>query len=128
MTTHELKADPTPFAAVLADTKRCEIRINDRDFSVGDILHLREFDRHTQTYTGRKCRRVVTHIQTGYGLPDGVVAMSIRMPVTSPPPDPVATALAHRITRTKPVTQSEIDAWLTDDEAEAAAELEELFA
>lgn len=37
-------------------------------------------------------------------------------------------ALAQRITRTKPITQSELDAWLADVEAEAAADLEEMSA
>lgn len=80
---HELKADPAPFSDVLAGTKRCEVRRDDRGFLAGDLLHLREFDRAWEEYTGRECWRVVTHIQTGYGLPDGLVVLSV-MPAVSP--------------------------------------------
>jgi hypothetical protein len=80
---HELKADPAPFNDVLAGTKRCEVRRDDRGFGIGHILHLREFDRDLQEYSGRECWRVVTHIQTGYGLPDGLVVLSI-MPTVCP--------------------------------------------
>ena len=80
---HELKADPTPFREVLALNKRCEVRRDDRGFKVGDILRLREFDRDAAAYSGMECWRVVTHIQTGYGLPDGLVVLSI-MPTVDP--------------------------------------------
>lgn len=50
---HELKTIPEYFQMVWDDKKNFEVRKNDRDFKVGDELHLREFDPDTQTYTGR---------------------------------------------------------------------------
>jgi hypothetical protein len=82
---HDLKSDPDVFAAVMDGRKTNEIRANDRDFQVGDGLVLRETRHAGQAmregmpleYTGRVCRRVVTHVQTGYGLPDGLAVLSL---------------------------------------------------
>ncbi|RYG63647.1 DUF3850 domain-containing protein, partial [bacterium] len=48
---HDLKTQPEPFQAVWSGRKNFELRQNDRDFAMGDILLLREFDPKTQTYT-----------------------------------------------------------------------------
>lgn len=71
MTNHALKTWPEPFAAVLAGNKNFEVRINDRDFAVGDTLELNEFDPDTQHYTGRQVHRLVTYMVRGgeWGLP-----------------------------------------------------------
>jgi len=85
--THELKTDPAVFAAVLAGAKTHEIRLNDRGFQVGDELLLRETmatgadmrslpRTYPLTYTGRTATRIVSHIQTGYGLADGWCILS----------------------------------------------------
>lgn len=42
MTTHELKILPEYYRAVIERRKAFEIRRNDRNFQVGDELHLRE--------------------------------------------------------------------------------------
>ena len=61
MKTHELKTWPTPFDGVASGRKRHEIRVNDRCFSVGDVLRLREWipNKHfvlaqDDRYTGRE--------------------------------------------------------------------------
>jgi hypothetical protein len=81
----ELKTDPLPFAALLAGTKTNEIRNDDRNFKVGDTLIFREtrfsaVEMATQgaplEYTGRAQWRFVSHVQRGYGLQDGHVALS----------------------------------------------------
>jgi len=42
-TIHELKIWPEFYHAVLSGEKTFELRKNDRDFHVGDVLHLKEF-------------------------------------------------------------------------------------
>lgn len=84
--THELKTLPEPFTAVLEGRKRYEIRVNDRDFKVGDELHLAEWDpgplkfpTRPQGYTGRECTVRVTYMTPGgqWGLPANVCVMSL---------------------------------------------------
>ena len=62
MKIHELKTWPKYFIPVWNGHKTFEVRKNDRDFQVGDLLILREWDPETQDYTGwtLKCR--VTYI------------------------------------------------------------------
>lgn len=76
---HELKCDPGPFQATYIGSKTFEVRVNDRDYKVGDTLHLREYDRITSTYTGRWVSKRVTYLLAGgsYGLPDNLVVMSL---------------------------------------------------
>jgi Domain of unknown function (DUF3850) len=81
---HELKTWPEHYEPVAADLKRAELRKDDRDFRVGDVLWLREWEPMTQTYTGRACWREVTHIlRGGPWLADGYAMMSVR-PVEQP--------------------------------------------
>lgn len=77
MAAHDLKTDHDPFEAVWNGTKKCEIRNNDRDFRVDDVLFLLEHNREDGSYSGRMIIALVGHIQTGYGLPDELVVMSI---------------------------------------------------
>lgn len=83
MVEHILKTDPDTFDAVFTGKKKHEIRRNDRNFQVGDMLVLKKtvfsglemkFDAHPLVYTGDVIRAVVTHIQRGYGvLPDWAI-------------------------------------------------------
>ena len=93
---HELKCDGHPFRDLISGRKSCEIRQNDRLYEVDDILHLREIIRSPEgiTYTGRETRRIVTHVQCGYGLPDGLVVLSVREPEASAAVGPVPVELA----------------------------------
>ena len=52
MKTHELKVWPEFFDA-LFEGKGFEVRLNDRDYRVGDRLILKWFDPKTQTFNGR---------------------------------------------------------------------------
>ncbi len=79
---HILKTWPDPFAAVLSGVKRFEFRRNDRNFAVGDILHLREFVPYSADgaggLTGRELVVSVTYILTnGFGLPHGYCILSL---------------------------------------------------
>lgn len=72
---HELKIMPEYYSAVADGTKRFELRYNDRDFGVGDILRLCEWD---EDYTGHKLTCVVEYILKEHnGLDDGYVIMGI---------------------------------------------------
>ena len=66
---HHLKCDSEPFAAVSLGIKKSEFRLNDRGFENGDAIVLHEQERGK--LTGRTQSAVITHIQTGYGIPDG---------------------------------------------------------
>lgn len=61
---HELKTWPEFFDATLRGVKRFEIRRNDRNFKVGDVLLLLEWNPAEEIYTGRFIHRFVTYITT----------------------------------------------------------------
>lgn len=96
MRVHELKTDPLVFAAVASGAKTHEIRLNDRDYQVGDVLQLRETaasgadmrfspKAYPLTYTGRQALREVSHVQTGYGLLDDWCILSFKVDAKMPP-------------------------------------------
>ena len=67
--THELKILPQWFADVNSGKKDFEIRRNDRDFKIGDLLRLKEYERGK--YTGKEVIRKIKYIYKGdgtYGL------------------------------------------------------------
>ncbi len=78
-TAHELKCWPEYFQAVLDGVKMFEIRKNDRDFKVGDWLHLQEWCPKTQAYTGRSTKREVVY-STGWEQKPGYIVMGLRSP------------------------------------------------
>lgn len=59
--THLLKIAPQFFIAVLERRKTFEVRINDRNYMVGDIVELMEYDENA-CYTGRVWRGRITYI------------------------------------------------------------------
>lgn len=86
MSTHKLKTWPKPFAAIIEGRKRYEIRVNDRDYQVGDALHLVEFipangNQSPGMYTGESITAEVTYMTKGgeWGLPDDLCVMSIEV-------------------------------------------------
>jgi hypothetical protein len=74
---HHLKIYPEHFSAIMTGVKRAELRKNDRDFKVGDTLHLMETPKGSCSPTGEFINAVVTHIaDVGEWLP-GYVMLSI---------------------------------------------------
>lgn len=61
---HELKTWPEFFEDVLDGSKPFEVRRNDRDYKVGDLLHLREWEPGNRRYTGRSVTVAVTYVLT----------------------------------------------------------------
>ncbi|HGO4697869.1 TPA: DUF3850 domain-containing protein [Klebsiella pneumoniae] len=72
--THELKIYPEFFSAVCTGVKRAELRKNDRDYRVGDTLHLMETPRGSCHRTGEFINVTITHIaDVGEWMPDYVL-------------------------------------------------------
>ena len=75
---HELKTVPEYYDAVNSGAKTFEVRKNDRDFKVGDILHLyRSVD---EDFDGAEFMEfAVTYILTGgqFGIEPGYVVMGL---------------------------------------------------
>lgn len=77
---HELKILPKYFEDVSAGRKNFEIRRNDRDFKVGDVLVLKEYYRGK--FTGKEVNRVVEYIYKGdgsYGLSEEFCILGLRV-------------------------------------------------
>ncbi len=97
--THVLKTWPQFFAAVADGRKAFEIRKNDRDFRVGDVLVVGEFDPDVQQFTGRSVRRIVTYITD---FPPALIAGYVVLGLAAEEPipqqeSPTIRALRHRL-------------------------------
>lgn len=92
MAEHRLKIWPKFFVHVLDGSKVHELRRNDRDFHVGDILRLQEYCPHGQEYSGRETMAEVTYITSSanacalspIGLDPSYCILSIK-PLPTPP-------------------------------------------
>ena len=62
MNTHHLKIWPDYYKEVIEGCKKAEVRLNDRNFQVGDILLLQEYNPVRDYYTGNIVTVNVTHI------------------------------------------------------------------
>ena len=75
----EKKILPGYYKAVVKRIKTFEIRKDDADYQVGDVLVLREWN--GEEYTGRKCTREITYVlrnATRFGLMEGYCILSIQ--------------------------------------------------
>lgn len=74
---HYLKTLPEYYVAVCEGKKTFEVRFNDRDYKVGDLLHLQEF--YDGEYTGRELIKEISYILDSslYCIP-GYVIIAIR--------------------------------------------------
>lgn len=79
---YTLRTDPGPFRAVWRGEKTAEFRKDDRQFQVGDIVNLIEFDRALGRclYPIRQLYIRITHYQgAGYGIPEGYAMLSFKV-------------------------------------------------
>lgn len=60
--THYLKTLPHFFKASLDQVKTFDLRFNDRNYKVGDLIHLKEWDPKKEKFTGREIVREVRYI------------------------------------------------------------------
>ena len=83
MTVHTIKTHCTYFQANRDGIKPFELRLNDRDYQVGDYLYSREYDPEMRNFTGRwDFWKVVYALNGGTWLRPGYVAMTIQ-PITN---------------------------------------------
>ena len=79
--THELKIAPKYFEAVKNWTKPFEIRKDDRNYQVGDIVILKEFNLMSGIYSGRQIARKISYVLRHcpeYGLEQGFCVIGFR--------------------------------------------------
>lgn len=62
MKVHVLKSWIGLFEPIFNGEKTHELRVMDRDYQVGDICLLREYDPIKMEYTGRDCKVEITYI------------------------------------------------------------------
>lgn len=80
MKTHTLKIWPQYFQEVTFGLKTAQLRRNDRNFKVGDILILREWCPERKVYLGHETRVKVTDlIEKCEGLQRGFCILSIKL-------------------------------------------------
>jgi hypothetical protein len=80
MKVHELKIWPEYYEPGRTREKTYEVRKDDRDYEVGDLLILKEWNPETGDYTGRKYMSKVTHILRNKKkyVPEGYCILSTR--------------------------------------------------
>jgi hypothetical protein len=77
---HKLKTWSEYFLAVASGDKTFDHRKNDRDFKVGDILELEEWDKDKEIYTGNKIVARVTYVlKDTLNVPEGYAILSIKL-------------------------------------------------
>lgn len=77
---HELKTWPEYFQAVWDGIKPFDLRKNDRDYKIGDLLLLKEWSPQTESYTGRHIGCTISYVLLGgvFGLPTDMCILGIR--------------------------------------------------
>ena len=78
MKVHELKIWHKYCIQIVLGYKTFEIRKNDRNYQVGDILHLKETNDDTDEYTGFEMFVIVKYIHEGLGLQEGYICMAFK--------------------------------------------------
>lgn len=83
---HELKCHPVEFQRTDAGIKRHEVRKTDRDYQIGDTLHLHEWDPKRAAFSGSRYTGNEIYVRVLYismpgtwGLPIDVCVMSIEV-------------------------------------------------
>jgi ASC-1-like (ASCH) protein len=73
--THKLKIQPEYLANLMQGRKKVEIRNNDRDYQIDDILEF--WHSGTDSGIGEFILYKITHIHSGLGMKENYVALSI---------------------------------------------------
>ncbi|MEQ3500615.1 DUF3850 domain-containing protein [Tenacibaculum sp. SSH1-16] len=79
MRVHEVKVKQPFYDDLYFKRKSFEVRKNDRDYEVGDILHLKEFSNQDWQNMQGIFRKVVYLLEGGqYGIENGYVVLGLR--------------------------------------------------
>ena len=81
-----MKSWPESFKAIKKGRKTCDLRLDDRNFQIGNIILFQEFnpgmgEGDVQAhFTGETIGRIITHIQVGdlFGLAKEYVCLSLK--------------------------------------------------
>lgn len=81
LVTHKLKIKKVYLDNILAKRKKSEVRLNDRDFQVGDIVELYEYEKLGATKNIKDCDIAsysyqICHIHSGLGMENNYVILS----------------------------------------------------
>lgn len=78
--THKVKCWTEYFDAIGRGEKTFEVRLNDRNYKIGDRLVLSEWDPDREAYTGRSLSFRITYVLPGgnFGIQDGYCVLSIQ--------------------------------------------------
>lgn len=80
MRVHDLKCWPEFYGCVEDDSKPFEIRYNDRDYHVGDVLRIHEYEPlpgdQEGRYTGREVEKTITYM-TAFNQKPGWVVLGL---------------------------------------------------
>jgi hypothetical protein len=77
---HLLKINSRHYARLVSGQKLFEIRLNDRDFQVGDAIHFHLNNDDPDYMHGKfnpACDWRITYVHGGFGMQEGYVALSI---------------------------------------------------
>ena len=79
MTKHELRTWPPYWEHIYDGIKTFEFRKDDRNFQVGDLVYLREWDPRREVYTGRLITKRIGYLVHGgkFGIPKGYCIFSL---------------------------------------------------
>jgi hypothetical protein len=72
MAVHDVRSWSHLFQEMQAGRKKHDLRKNDRDYKVGDLLMLHEYDNINGRYTGRKLALNITYITGRTAVPCAV--------------------------------------------------------
>ena len=81
---HHLKINPEYFKAIVSGIKTFEVRKNDRDFKINDIICLHEYCPNERDYTGESRNRKISYIIKGgaFGIDSNYVIIGFKTPVS----------------------------------------------
>ena len=70
---HDLKIEPNYLKNLRDGIKKCEIRVNDRDYQKGDMLRFKKNSRAK----AEEVLFTITHIHSGLGMKENYVCLSV---------------------------------------------------